>query len=715
MFLTPSLSRLFKRALAGSALTAFALASVSLAGSPSRALAAETGALVKSDANTAVYYVYGGRRYAFPNERVFFSWYTDFSNVSTISSGQLATIPLSGNVTYRPGRRLVKITTDPKVYAVSTGGVLRWITSETVANALYGGAWASFVDDVPDTFFTNYRIGLPIEQSGQYSPNGQLSSNPEFGVSLTVVPPTPPAPTPAPSPTPTPTPTPTPAPVPTPTPAPAPTPTPTPTPTPDPTPTPATGTSYDIGSPTVQEIWVSASAGNDANNGTSRTSALKTLGAAWNKIPSGTLTGTGYRIQMMRGNYPESSIPNYWEDKNGTRQFPIIINSVDGTGTAVLQGDINAFDVSYFYLIGLNITPSPAGDALHFEKSDHILLRNVKLNGGNRVAHETLKVNQSQYFYIEDSEIMGAEDNAIDFVAVQYGHILRNKISNAQDWCMYVKGGSAYIRIEGNEIFNCGTGGFVAGQGTGFEFMTSPWIHYEAYGISFVNNVIRDTVTAGMGVNGGYNILFAHNTLVRAGTGDHFFEANQGRRGCDGDRTTCTANKNAGGWGNSGGEEQYIPNKNIFVYNNLFYGRRGNEVPYPLQVARAVNPPAGTNLSGPQAADSNLQIKGNLFWNGAVTEFGLDNAGCADSNPTCNLAQLTVDNTVGGTEPTFANLTGNDFHVTNNALDARSTFAWPSFDWSTLPTRPKAPNGDILVTVSSNRDGGARLPRAGAY
>ena len=26
-----------------------------------------------------------------------------------------------------------------------------------------------------------------------------------------------------------------------------------------------------------------------------------------------------------------------------------------------------------------------------------------------------------------------------------------------------------------------------------FEYMTSPWLHYEAYDIKFVNNVIHDT------------------------------------------------------------------------------------------------------------------------------------------------------------------------------------------------------------------------------
>lgn len=157
---------------------------------------ADQGSLVKSDANTAVYYQYQGKRYTFPTERIFYSWYRDFSSVQTLPAAQIASIPLAGNVTYRPGERLVKITTDPKVYAVSTGSVLRWVASEELARTLYGAGWASRVDDVPDVFFTNYTLGSPITQSGQYSVMDQLNASPEFGVSMTA--PVVPAPAPAP-------------------------------------------------------------------------------------------------------------------------------------------------------------------------------------------------------------------------------------------------------------------------------------------------------------------------------------------------------------------------------------------------------------------------------------------------------------------------------------------------------------------------------------
>ena len=57
---------------------------------------------------------------------------------------------------------------------------------------------------------------------------------------------------------------------------------------------------YDIGQPVVQEIHVSPS-GDDANSGASANAALRTLTAAWNRIPQGSLTTTGYRILLAPG------------------------------------------------------------------------------------------------------------------------------------------------------------------------------------------------------------------------------------------------------------------------------------------------------------------------------------------------------------------------------------------------------------------------------
>jgi hypothetical protein len=110
----------------------------------------------------AVYYCgMDGKRYVFPNQATYYSWYLDFKGVVALSADTLAKIPLGGNITFKPGT-LVKVQTDPKVYVVSKGGLLRWVQTEAAAVALFGKGWAKLVHDVPDVFFVDYVIGPPI-------------------------------------------------------------------------------------------------------------------------------------------------------------------------------------------------------------------------------------------------------------------------------------------------------------------------------------------------------------------------------------------------------------------------------------------------------------------------------------------------------------------------------------------------------------------------
>ena len=127
---------------------------------PTAASAASFGEVIKGTSLSTLYY-YGsdGQRYAFPNEKTYFSWYKDFSSVKTISDSELASITLAGNIVYRPGTRWVKITSDNKVYAVSTSGKIRWVENETTAKGLAGDNWNTRIDDVPDVFFADYTVG----------------------------------------------------------------------------------------------------------------------------------------------------------------------------------------------------------------------------------------------------------------------------------------------------------------------------------------------------------------------------------------------------------------------------------------------------------------------------------------------------------------------------------------------------------------------------
>ncbi len=121
------------------------------------------GSLIRIATISSVYYCgANSKRYVFPNAQTYATWYSDFSQVETISLEDIGKIPLGGNVTYKPGVKLVKIQTDPRVYAVDHNGTLRLMITPAIAEKYYGKDWNKKVEDIPDTFFMNYTIGNSI-------------------------------------------------------------------------------------------------------------------------------------------------------------------------------------------------------------------------------------------------------------------------------------------------------------------------------------------------------------------------------------------------------------------------------------------------------------------------------------------------------------------------------------------------------------------------
>ncbi len=472
--------------------------------------------------------------------------------------------------------------------------------------------------------------------------------------------------------------------------------------------------SYDTGTPNVIDLWVDPTAGNDARSGASRDLAVRTLTEAWRRVPIGTTLSQGVRINLMPGTYAESAVPNYWESRYGTSTAPIIVQAADGPGTVRLP-TLNIFDCRHLQLVGLEVT-AEGGDVVHFEACSYVLLRNTTIRGTGTIAtydvpQETLKVNQSQHVYIENCDISGAWDNAIDFVGVQYGHVVGSKIHRSGDWAMYAKGGSAYLTITGNEFFDAGTGGFTAGQGTGFEFMVSPWLHYEAYDISFTNNVIHDVQGAGFGVNGGYNILMAHNTLVNVGSRSHVIEVVFGSHSCDGDTATCRANLALGGWGTATvGAEVPIPNKNVVIVNNVVYNLDGvSSLWQHFEVAGPRSTPAGSNIPSPARADDGLVIRGNIIWNGPASHpLGIENTTLA--------ADILAHNAINTVRPVFADLARGNYRLATSFAPP-ATVVIPTFGWSAAPSRPAIPVGRTDMSVAFDHVGAPRTgPQApGAF
>jgi hypothetical protein len=124
---------------------------------------------VNDPCRSVYYYATDGKRHAFTNDKVFFTWFADFSSVKEVSAEFMASLALGKNVTYRPGIKMVKFQTSPQVYAVQKGGVLRSILSESIANALYGAEWNKKIDDVSDVFYGNYTFGESIVNIVDYN------------------------------------------------------------------------------------------------------------------------------------------------------------------------------------------------------------------------------------------------------------------------------------------------------------------------------------------------------------------------------------------------------------------------------------------------------------------------------------------------------------------------------------------------------------------
>lgn len=131
-----------------------------------------SGSIFKTKSGSTIYfYAKNGKRYTFTNNKVYNSWYENYDNVIEIDDNILSQIPFGGIVLYKPGYRMLKLQTDPKVYAVDKNGQLRWVTTEKIAISLYGESWNQFIDDISDAYFFNYSIAQPITNSNDFNTN----------------------------------------------------------------------------------------------------------------------------------------------------------------------------------------------------------------------------------------------------------------------------------------------------------------------------------------------------------------------------------------------------------------------------------------------------------------------------------------------------------------------------------------------------------------
>jgi hypothetical protein len=112
-----------------------------------------------------IYLVSGDQMWLIPSEEVYFTWFDSWDEVVEVSQATinvyLETSDYEGDLKFAPGTR-VKAVSSERVYVVGSDYDLHWITSETVADEIYGSDWNQGIIEVNDTYLWKYGTGSNV-------------------------------------------------------------------------------------------------------------------------------------------------------------------------------------------------------------------------------------------------------------------------------------------------------------------------------------------------------------------------------------------------------------------------------------------------------------------------------------------------------------------------------------------------------------------------
>jgi hypothetical protein len=454
------------------------------------------GSLVKASNPAVYFYAADGKRYVFPDEKTYFSWYADFSGVINISDAELAAMPIGGNVRYRPGTRLIKITTDPKVYAVGANGALRWLTDETIARTLYGADWAKQVNDLSDAFFINYPQGSAITNAADYDRQGLLNTYQNFASMLSAS-------------------------------------------------QAGTGGQTNTGGQTGgttqppagitgPAIYV-ATTGNDTTGDGSTAKPYRTVSHALSLAESGTTIAIG------PGTYNEGGIrirqPHITLTSSGATRAHLASPLPSGSDTPVtVMIDVDAdnavlrnLEISGgFYAISME-TRWDWGEADRSGVSG-VTIEDCIVRDTGRDAIKVkpnvdgVTIRRNQIYNTGLSQSPGdCNAEGIDNVNGDNMLVENNDIHDICSTGVYCKGGARNCRITGNRIWDVGTAGILVGFDTSPEYfdMGDNAAYYENVGAVVQNNLVRNAGGSGIGLYASKDALITNNTVVNAGKSFH--------------------------------------------------------------------------------------------------------------------------------------------------------------------------------------------------
>jgi hypothetical protein len=123
------------------------------------------GEYIRGTLDTVYYVDVGLVRRPFYDVQTYHTYKSSFSSIRVVTDATLTTLTPGQPMLPKAGVALVKIMSNPHVYAVSVvNGVvtLNLITSEAAAIQIYGSAWADYVIDLQPTIFTKFELGADL-------------------------------------------------------------------------------------------------------------------------------------------------------------------------------------------------------------------------------------------------------------------------------------------------------------------------------------------------------------------------------------------------------------------------------------------------------------------------------------------------------------------------------------------------------------------------
>ncbi|KAI7845684.1 hypothetical protein COHA_000798 [Chlorella ohadii] len=439
---------------------------------------------------------------------------------------------------------------------------------------------------------------------------------------------------------------------------------------------------------------------------------------------------------------PASIIFRTYLSVENCRQAPLLLVAAELPGPALQPP--SPLPGSYLYLLNFSILHPGNADGdhpFHAHNCTGLLLRNLVIKGVRTARAPILPAREAA-----KARAAGAGFN-------QYGHVIDSALHDV-GFGWYVKGGSAHLIIAGNRIYRTETAGLMLGFDTGIEWMTPPWIRYEAYDIKVYNNIIHDVDGPGLAVYGGYNILVAHNTFYRVGQqAESLLVVRPGLRTCDGEWVDdtginyCQQHRSLGGWGPPNDDRYWVlslPNNGILIANNIFLNPTGTQAQHlyvrgPEPFCNIDQGEAGcqrcTDLPSTVASDTNLFIRGNVIWNFArqasgATPLGFEWGSGCQARSTCNATLVRATNAINdpAVKPQLFDPAAGDFsrqastyHAhpflmptrLRKASVAKFKQLWAIPNWwrySPGPASLKLPASNLTNTVRYDKLGRARIP-----